>query len=569
LWKEITMANKSLFASLKSRFIRADARNEAGGPAYTFEPKHALAQLAATGCFNGTYYAEAEEQLATLKTLVDQVGDNVFLAKLAVYSRQRAMMKDMPVALLLALSKRDPALFRQVFDRVVDNGRTLRTLVQFVRSGQFGRKGLSYSLQRAVQRWLNTASVEKLLSASIGNDPSLRDVLRLARPTPPDNARRAMFGWLTDKPVEKWAPATEADLPEEVMALAAFRNAESAETQVLILGDMHARWDLLADTAKGPAVWAAIARKMGPQALRMNLNTLLRHEVFGSVAQTGWTVGRAIAEALGFSPAPVKENMVDYVAVRLADAEEIRRSRQFPYQFLAAYLNASDELPQKIKAALHKAAEIACGNVPELPGPVVIGLDVSGSMASAVTGRRGRGATSKMRCVDVAALFAAAILRRNPDSVVIPFDTAAYEAKVDPSDSVLSLAERLARFGGGGTNCSLPLAAANARYHDRRFAGCVLVSDQESWVGAGRGGSTAVVTEWQEFVKNQMRLGGHGIPSPKLICIDLQPYATTQAPDRSDILNVGGFSDAVFNVVAAFLADDVGRFVAEVDAVEL
>lgn len=54
-------------------------------------------------------------------------------------------------------------------------GRTLRTLVQFVRSGQLGRKSLSYALQRAVQRWLNTASVEKLLSASIGNDPSLRD----------------------------------------------------------------------------------------------------------------------------------------------------------------------------------------------------------------------------------------------------------------------------------------------------------------------------------------------------------------------------------------------------------
>jgi 60 kDa SS-A/Ro ribonucleoprotein len=541
------MANKSLFASLKSRFVRADTGNEAGGRAYQFTPKHALAQLAATGCFNGAYYAEAEEQLATLKTLIDQMDDNSFLAKLAVYSRQRAMMKDMPVALLLALSKRDTRLFHQVFDRVVDNGRTLRTLVQFVRSGQFGRKGLSYSLQRAVQRWLNTASVEKLLSASIGNDPSLRDVLRLARPTPPDNARRALFGWLTDKPVEKWAPATEADLPEEVLALAAFRKAETSEAQVRILGNLHARWDLLADTAKGPAVWAAIARKMGPQALRMNLNTLVRHGVIGPDADP---------------------EMVEYVAARLADPEEIRRSRQFPYQFLAAYMHAGDEVPQKIKTALHEAAEIACGNVPELPGPVVIGLDVSGSMGSAVTGRRGRGATSKMRCVDVAALFAAAILRRNPDSVVIPFDTTAYDVRVDPSDSVLSLAERLAAYGGGGTNCSLPLAAANARYHDRRFAGCVLVSDLESWVGVGRGGSTAVVTEWQAFVANQKRLGGKEA-APKLVCIDLQPYTTTQAPERSDILNVGGFSDAVFSVMAAFLADDAGRFAAEVETVEL
>ena len=70
-------------------------------------------------------------------------------------------------------------------------------------------------MQRAFQRWLNEASVGKLLSASIGNDPSLRDVLRMARPTPKDNERRALFGWLTDKETEKWAPATEAARGDE------------------------------------------------------------------------------------------------------------------------------------------------------------------------------------------------------------------------------------------------------------------------------------------------------------------------------------------------------------------
>ena len=105
-------------------------------------------------------------------------------------------------------------------------------------------------------------------------------MLRLARPTPTDNARRALFGWLTDKPVEQWAPATEADLPEQVRALAAYRRAETAEEQVDILRSLRARWDLLADAARGPAVWQAIARQMGPQALRMNLNTLVRHGVF-------------------------------------------------------------------------------------------------------------------------------------------------------------------------------------------------------------------------------------------------------------------------------------------------
>ena len=374
-------------------------------------------------------------------------------------------MKDMPAALLVVLSKRDTQLLHRVFDRVVDNGRVLRTLFQMVRSGQFGRKSLSSSLQRAFQRWLNEASVGKLLSASIGNDPSLRDVLRMARPTPQDNARRALFGWLTDKPVEKWAPATEADLPAQVQSLVAYRQAETAEMQALILGDLSVRWDLLADAAKGPLVWKAIARQMGPQALRMNLNTLLRHEVFG---EHGTDV-----------------EMVEYVAARIADADEIRRSRQFPYQFLAAYLNAADEVPQTIKAALHQAAEIACGNVPELPGPVVIGLDVSGSMAVAGHG------PPWPRCDDEDAVRRRGGAVRGGHPAAQPGQRgrsvrhagvpgAGRSAGLDPEPGGAAGEVRRRRNG--------LLAAAGARptlrYAQRQFAGCVLVSDNESWVGA-------------------------------------------------------------------------------------
>jgi 60 kDa SS-A/Ro ribonucleoprotein len=77
------------------------------------------------------------------------------------------------------------------------------------------------------------------------------------------------------------------------------------------------------------------------------------------------------------------------------------------------------------------------------------------------------------------------------------------------------------------------------------------------------------MTAWQEFVKNQARLQPHDDAGPHLVCIDLQAYTTTQAPDRSDVLNIGGFSDAVFRVVASFLSDDANRFVTEVEAIQL
>ncbi len=547
------MANKALFSSQFSHLPPANTTNEAGGRAYKLSPKHALAQIASTGCFNGTYYANANSQLAQVTQLIQEIDDNEFLAKLAIYSRQRAFMKDMPAALLTVLSTRDTELMHKVFDRVVDNGRVLRTVFQMVRSGQFGRKSLSSSLQRAFQRWLNEASVGKLLSASIGHDPSLRDVLRMARPTPKDNMRRALFGWLTQKDVERWAPATQADLPESVRSLIDYRRSQSEETQTMIASDLKVRWDLLADAALGPLVWKAISRQMGPQALRMNLNTLQRHRVF--------------VNAKG---APDRE-MIEEIAERLQDPEAIKRSRQFPYQYFAAYLNANEDVPDAIRHALSKAAEIACGNVPKLPGPIVIGLDTSGSMSCAVTGNRGRGATSKMRCLDVASLFASAILRRNPDSVIVPFDTKAYDVRMNGHDAILSLANRLAKYGGGGTDCSLPFKFANTKLKSRRFAGIVLVSDNESWVGTGRRNSTGVMTQWQKFVENQRRLAkSQGeTADPKLACIDIQPYANTQAMERSDILNIGGFSDSVFNVVSAFIGNDEARFVAEVESIEI
>ena len=548
------MADRTLFANpvapTRGRFPRATTTNRAGGKAHARTAEQALAQLAVTGTLHDTYYTDARGQFRDVVRLAGRVDDR-FLARLAVYARTRGFLKDLPVALTLLLFRRetggDKALAHRVFDRVVDNGRTLRTFVKLVRSGRFGARGLSGSPRRAVRRWLNAASVGKLLSASVGRDPSLRDVLRLARPTPPDDARRAVFGRLVGKPPAAWGTAVASDLPREFRVLDAYRNAATERAQVHQLAcygnELPARWDLLASAAKGPAVWERLARGMGHQALRMNLNTLARHGTFD------------------------RPGVADFVARRLSDPAAVRRARQFPFQYLAAYHAADAGVPAAVRGALSAAADAACGNVPALPGPVLIGVDVSGSMQMPVTGFRGRGSSSAVRCVDAAATFAAAVLRKNPGSVLVPFDHAVHAARFDPGDTLLSIADRLAAFGGGGTDCSLPLAHANRCHRTTRFAGCVLVSDCESWVGRGRRGSTPLMTEWATFAKARMAADGSG--GPKLVCIDLAPNTTVQAPDRADVLNVGGFSDAVFGVVAAFLAGGTDPFVDAVRAVDV
>jgi 60 kDa SS-A/Ro ribonucleoprotein len=53
------------------------------------------------------------------------------------------------------------------------------------------------------------------------------------------------------------------------------------------------------------------------------------------------------------------------------------------------------------------------------------------------------------------------------------------------------------------------------------------------------------------------------------VCLDIQPNQTTQAAERSDILNIGGFSDRVFEVIAAFASAqlEAGHWLSRIDAV--
>jgi 60 kDa SS-A/Ro ribonucleoprotein len=184
-----TMANKTLFQSLRGALVpKTDSVNEAGGGAYELSPKQALAQYALTGCLNSTYYASADDQLLNVLALAEKV-DADFVAKTAVYARQKGFMKDMPALLCASLSTKDPQLLRAVFDRVINDGKMLRNFVQVLRSGVTGRKSLGTVPKKLAQRWLESRSDEQLFRASVGNDPSLADLIKMVHPKPGNPSR--------------------------------------------------------------------------------------------------------------------------------------------------------------------------------------------------------------------------------------------------------------------------------------------------------------------------------------------------------------------------------------------
>jgi 60 kDa SS-A/Ro ribonucleoprotein len=288
----------------------------------------------------------------------------------------------------------------------------------------------------------------------------------------------------------------------------------------------------------GTPEWTAIARRASWQMTRMNLNTFARHGVFG---QPGLT---------------------ELIANRLRDPKAIAKARVFPYQLLVAYTvaNANANIPKEVSEALQDAMEIAIVNVPVIEGRVFVCPDVSGSMLSPVTGHRA-GATTSVCCIDVAALVAAAVLRKNPHAEVLPFECDVVKVDLNSRDSVMTNAAKLASIGGGGTNCSAPLAMLNRR--DAKGDLVIFVSDYESWVDAGGGRGTEMMREWNAFKQRN--------PEARLVCIDVQPYRTVQAIEREDILNVGGFSDQVFDVISEFARGELNanHWIGVIDSVTL
>lgn len=506
------MANKTLFSNNTRNSIPfADTINNAGGVAYSLSNLGALAQVTMTGTFNNTFYVSAKDQLNTIKDLLSKVGpgDVEFVAKLAIHARKNGLMKDTPAFLLAWLTANAPQYVSRVFPQVVDNGKMLRNFVQIMRSGAVGRKSLGTAPKRLVKNWVTDSTVHSLLRASVGNSPSLADIIKMVHPAPVSLEQNTLFQWILYGKVKS---KDFMHLPTVVQDLIRFRAGETDEVP-------EVPFELLTSSPLSKEQWKKIALKGGWHMVRMNLNTFERQGLFED------------------------SDFVCSIAQKLGDRKEIAKARVFPYQIFTAWKYARD-VPRLIQKALEEALEYSLETVPAFTGKTFVFVDVSGSMTCPITGYNGS-ASSQIRCVDVAALFASSLLRVSPNNTeVVMFDTRVRRAKLNPHGSVMENSTIIASFGGGGTACQVPLQelVANRGKGDL----IIYISDDESWIGgsSNRRCATATLEAWRSFKSYN--------PNAKMVCIDITPNTTTQAVGE-DVLNIGGFSDAVYDVIANFL----------------
>ena len=545
------MANKRMFNTQNAGLPQADTLNEAGGIAYSLPPKQALAQLACTGTFNQTYYTSDEEQLNKLRTILNDipVEDYEFVAKTAVYARTKGFMKDMPAFLLawLAVQKEKEAhnLVSRIFNSIIDNGRMLRNLVQMLRSGVFGRCTIPRPVRHLISTWLHRQSGDWLFRDSIGNDPSIADIIKMVHPCPHNSYEEAMFGYLIGK------QCAEDKLPNSVLAYERWKKDPKSPIPKGVDFRMLTGLDL--DDKQKKRIWSSFAETASWTQTRMNLNNFSKYGVLED------------------------KQLKEKIANRLRNKTLIAQANCFPYQILMAYEAASD-LDSSLSSALHDAMEEATINVPEMTGNLAVCPDVSGSMGSPITGHR-KGSTTDVQCVTVAALFAASICRKNPGARVLPFNGDVVPCRIEPRDTVMTNAMKLAELLHNGTDCSAPLRKLNEE--KAKVDAVLLFSDEESWMdsegksiaGSRYGGLTwsgyynaasvtKTMSEWKKLKRRNK--------NAKLVCVDLQPITTSQVINRDDILSIGGFSDNIFEVIAAFLeGDSKNHWVDVIEGIEI
>lgn len=482
------MANKKVFsASNKTGQV---VKNAAGGTAIALTQKEALAKYVTTSMFTDTYYTSAEEQVKEIQAIVKSIDDNQFIAKCAIYARKNAGMKDTPAYLLNVLYDRNKDLFKKVFPIIIDSGRMLRTFSQIARSDMFKRNLSNKTFKSVYQSWFNSKTPDFIFRNSMGNDPSMVDIVKMTHIK--SNENQDVISYLMGKPYEI------SGLPSQLVDYINWQNDRSRPVP-----DVDFR--LLDSHKLTSEEWTSVLHSCNWNTLRMNLATFTRHGVFDD-----------------------RKN-VKFAAKKLT--EKVPKNI-FPYQVFSAYLMNKNNLT--LAEALNEVMEQSVENIPKISGKTIIAVDTSGSMGHVVGNQN-----SSITCVEIASMFAASIARRCKHSVILPFDTQIHDSIENSNMSILTLADKLSKYGGGGTD--IPLVLRYIQEKNIKFDNLVIVSDNESWVDRSYGYPLFSET-WNSMNKGK-----------KLVSLDLKPSSYSNANNkRTNNMFVSGFNDSVFTVISRF-----------------
>jgi hypothetical protein len=454
--------------------------NLAGGDAFAQDAELELASLVTTSMTMDQFYRSADQGLARMRELVTAV-DPVYAAKAAVYTRQKDGLRSISHAVAgeIAHNVKGEKWTKDFYRAVVRRPDDVTEILAYYLSN-YG-KPVPNSLKKGLGASFAKFDAYQLAKYRGENDGlSLVDAVRLIRPRPTERNATALAQLIagTLRSTGTW----EA----KVSAAGSAENVEEAKQEA----------------------WAELLEKgtIGYLALLRNLRNI--------AAQAPGLVGRACE--------------------LLTDQERVEKSLVLPFQFMIAR-HELDGNPVLVRA-LSEAVDLSLANIPDLGERVLVAVDGSGSMAAPVAGN------ALLTRKGVGSLFAAALYKRNLADVIVFGSTAGPVSGLNPTDSTLTIADRIFEACYGHSTNFHTIFSAAKRGHDT----IVIFSDMQAWVTQYGYGNTPA-RAFQEYK-------GRWNASPKVFAFDLAGYGTSQFPEK-DVYQLAGFSDKSLALMSQYRTD--------------
>ncbi len=470
--------------------------------AYKMTPEMELYTTVVTASLANKFYDSQKETVDRIVKLIKQV-DPVFVAKLAIYTREKMYLRSIPVVLVVELAKihRGDSLVRKTTERVIQRADEITEMLAYyqlsnAREGDKKLNKLSKQIQKGVAGAFNKFDEYQFAKYNRKTEITLKDALFLAHPKAKDDEQQVLFNKIVNDTLE--VPYTwEVELSR--LGQKAYKSNKARKQ------DLAAKWEELIESGR-----------LGYMALLRNLRNILQ-------ARVGAEYVRKVAE-------------------RLSDPAQVIRSKQLPFRFLAAYReleNVNYDFTSYILDSLEDAIKVSAENIAgfDMNTRVLLAADVSGSMYSPVS------AKSKIRCYDIG-LVLCMLMRFRSKNVVTGIFGDNWKSVNLPANSILSNIQRLNEIEGSVGYSTNGYKVIEYLIERRKVMNKVMFfTDLQMW-DSNKDGASLKVT-WRNYKKNIA-------PDAKLYLFDLQGYG--QTPLRTtddDVYLLAGWSDKVFDVLSA------------------
>jgi hypothetical protein len=475
--------------------------NYQGETAFKLTPEMELYTAVATAGLSDQFYERADDKLNRICSLIEN-NDAAFVARLAVYAREKMNLRSIPLVLTVELARRynGDALISKLTNRIVQRADEITELLAYYalaneRKSIKQLNKLSKQLQKGLAEAFNKFDEYQFAKYNRDAKVKLKDALFLVHPKAKDEAQQALFDKIVKDELQvpyTWEVELSALGQQKFDSIEIKKNA------------FRAKWEEL-----------IFSNKLGYMATLRNLRNILEAEV--------------------------SKAALNKVCEYLSNEKAIANSKQLPFRFLSAYRelkvlsngHVSNVLDALEKAVVRSAANIA-GYSDETK--VVIAADVSGSMCKAIS------AKSVIMNFDIGLLLSM-LLQNRCENVITGIFGDVWKVINVPKTNILANVDALRSYGNQvGFSTNGYLVIKDLLQHKKVVDKVMMFTDCQLWNSSKTHETVAGL--WKQYKAIA--------PNAKLYLFDLAGYGNTPLNVlRDDVFLIAGWSDKIFDVLNA------------------